>query len=166
MSYVSTAEPIKIGLLMDFKLRPTTPQSMQRRSHHSRSRIVFAEAARAEASSTGRSRSSTANPKGFRRAPLKAVIDAYGELVEEGCLLVFGPEITDNGVPTREAVEERFRVPAISVTGAEELARRVDVLAFDGLDDRRADLLGGLLARRGLARSASSSSSRWSARAT
>ena len=48
------------------------------------------------------------------------MIDAYGELVDEGCLAVFGPAITDNAVPTREAIEERFRVPAISVTGAEE----------------------------------------------
>jgi ABC-type branched-subunit amino acid transport system substrate-binding protein len=49
------------------------------------------------------------------------VIDAYdGELVHEGCLAVFGPAITDNCVPTREAIEQRFQVPAISVTGTED----------------------------------------------
>jgi ABC-type branched-subunit amino acid transport system substrate-binding protein len=48
------------------------------------------------------------------------VVDAYGELVDEGCLVVFGPAITDNCVPTREAIEQRFQVPAISVTGTEE----------------------------------------------
>ena len=48
------------------------------------------------------------------------MIDAYGELVDEGCLAVFGPAITDNAVPTREAIEERFQVPAISVTGTED----------------------------------------------
>jgi ABC-type branched-subunit amino acid transport system substrate-binding protein len=51
---------------------------------------------------------------------VKAVIDAYGELVDEGCLAIFGPAITDNCVPTREAIEERFHVPAISVTGTED----------------------------------------------
>ena len=34
--------------------------------------------------------------------------------------MVFGPNITDNCVPLREAIEERFKVPAISVTGTDE----------------------------------------------
>ena len=34
--------------------------------------------------------------------------------------MVFGPNITDNCVPTREAIEERFKVPAISVTGTDD----------------------------------------------
>ena len=58
--------------------------------------------------------------EGLPKGSVKAVIDAFGELVDEGCILVFGPNITDNAVPTREAIEERFRVPAISVTGSEE----------------------------------------------
>ena len=58
--------------------------------------------------------------EGLPKGTVKAVIDAYGELVDEGCLAVFGPHITDNAVPTREAIEERFRVPAISVTGTED----------------------------------------------
>ena len=58
--------------------------------------------------------------EGLPKGTVKAVIDAYGELVDEGCLAVFGPAITDNCVPTREAIEERFQVPAISVTGSED----------------------------------------------
>src|SRR5499425_521521 len=58
--------------------------------------------------------------EGLPKGSVKAVIDAFGELVDEGCLLVFGPHITDNAVPTREAIEERFRVPAISVTGTDD----------------------------------------------
>ena len=58
--------------------------------------------------------------EGLPKGSAKAVIDAYGELVDEGCLAVFGPAITDNAVPTREAIESRFHVPAISVTGSEE----------------------------------------------
>ncbi len=58
--------------------------------------------------------------EGLPKGSAKAVIDAYGELVDEGCLAVFGPAITDNAVPTREAIEERFHVPAISVTGTED----------------------------------------------
>src|SRR4029453_13360946 len=51
---------------------------------------------------------------------VKAVIDAYAELVDAGCLAVFGPAITDNAVPMREAIETRFHVPAISVAGADD----------------------------------------------
>src|SRR5262245_39590234 len=58
--------------------------------------------------------------EGLPKGTVKAVIDAYGDLVDEGCLAVFGPAITDNVVPTKEAIEERFHVPAISVTGSEE----------------------------------------------
>ena len=38
--------------------------------------------------------------EGLPKGTIKAVIDAYGELVDEGCLAVFGPHITDNCVPT------------------------------------------------------------------
>ena len=58
--------------------------------------------------------------EGLPKGSVKAVIDAYGELVDEGCLAVFGPAITDNAVPVREAIEERFHVPAISITGTED----------------------------------------------
>src|SRR4030095_10936694 len=58
--------------------------------------------------------------QGLPKGTVKGVIDAYGELVDEGCLAVFGPAVTDNCVPTKEAIEKRFHVPAISVTGAED----------------------------------------------
>jgi len=58
--------------------------------------------------------------EGLPKGRVKAVIDAYGELVDEGCLVIFGPSITDNAVPTREVIEQRFRVPAVSVTGSED----------------------------------------------
>src|ERR1700761_4133676 len=58
--------------------------------------------------------------EGLPKGSVKAVIDAFADLVDEGCLAVFGPAITDNAVPTREAIEQRFQIPAISVCGAEE----------------------------------------------
>jgi hypothetical protein len=50
----------------------------------------------------------------------KAVIDAYAELVEEGCLIVVGPSVSENAVPLREEIERRFRVPAINACGSED----------------------------------------------
>ncbi len=58
--------------------------------------------------------------EGLPKGSVKAVIDAYGELVDEGCLAVFGPHISDNCIPTREAIEERFKVPALSVSGSDD----------------------------------------------
>jgi branched-chain amino acid transport system substrate-binding protein len=50
----------------------------------------------------------------------KAVVDAFEELVDEGCLAIYGPNITDNSFPLREQIERRFRVPAINNGGSDE----------------------------------------------
>jgi ABC-type branched-subunit amino acid transport system substrate-binding protein len=118
VAYESSAEPIKLGYLMDFKL----PDGYPEESRLDLTRpfdLVFAK---------GRERGLIDRPveivyrevEGLPKGSIKAVIDAYGELVDEGCLAIFGPSITDNCVPTKEAIEERFRVPAVSVTGTDD----------------------------------------------
>jgi len=118
LSYESSAEPIKLGYLFDFLLPPYYPAEM--RGDLTRSfELVFRE---------GLEQGVIDRPveivfrevEGLPKGSVKAVIDAYGELVDEGCLAVFGPAITDNTVPAREAIEQRFRVPAISVTGTDD----------------------------------------------
>jgi hypothetical protein len=118
MSYESTAEPIKIGYLFDFLLpkgfSPDTRRDLTRPFE-----LVFED---------GFKRGVIDRPvriiyrevEGLPKGSIKAVIDAYAELVNEGCLVIFGPAITDNTVPMREAIEKHFQVPAISMTGAEE----------------------------------------------
>ena len=118
MSYESHAEPIKLGYLFDFKLPDGYPAEM-RKDLTRPFELVFQD---------GLERGIIDRPveiifrevEGLPKGSVKAVIDAYEELVDEGCLLVFGPAITDNCVPTREAIEERFRVPAMSMTGSED----------------------------------------------
>jgi branched-chain amino acid transport system substrate-binding protein len=118
LAYESTAEPVKLGYLFDFRLPPGYPQEM-RNDLTQTFQLVFSE---------GVKHGIIDRPveivfrevEGLPKGTVKAVIDAYGELVDEGCLAVFGPSITDNCVPVREAIEQRFRVPAISVTGSEE----------------------------------------------
>jgi hypothetical protein len=118
VSYESTAEPIKLGYLMDFRLPANYPQEM--RDDLTRPfDLVFSE---------GLKQRLIDRPvqivyrevEGLPKGSVKAVIDGYGELVDEGCLAIFGPSITDNCVPTREAIEQRFRVPAVSVTGTDD----------------------------------------------
>lgn len=118
MSYESTAEPIKLGYLFDFKLPEGFPQE-SRDDLVLPFELVFRQ---------GLERGLIDRPveivfrevEGLPKGTVKAVLDAFGDLVDEGCLAVFGPAITDNTVPTREAIEERFRVPAISVTGTDD----------------------------------------------
>jgi branched-chain amino acid transport system substrate-binding protein len=118
VAYESSAEPIKLGYLFDFKLPDGYPQEM--RDDLTRSfELVFED---------GLEQGIIDRPveivfrevEGLPKGTVKAVIDAYGELVDEGCLTVFGPAITDNCVPTKEAIEQRFQVPAISVTGTDD----------------------------------------------
>ena len=118
MSYESTAEPIKVGYLMDFKLPEFYPQEMKEDLSNP-FELIFGEAM--EQGLIDRPIQIVYREvEGLPKGTVKAVIDAYGELVDEGCLAVFGPHITDNCVPTREAIEERFQVPALSVTGSDD----------------------------------------------
>lgn len=118
MSYESSAEPIKVGYLMDFKLPDLYPKEMKEDLFQS-FELVFAAAL--EAGVIDRPIELVYREvEGLPKGSVKAVIDAFGELVDEGCLAVFGPHITDNAVPTKEAIEERFRVPALSVTGTDD----------------------------------------------
>jgi branched-chain amino acid transport system substrate-binding protein len=118
VSYESSAEPIKLGYLFDFKLPEGYPEEA-RKDLIRPFELVF---------TWGLEQLMVDRPvqivfrevEGLPKGTIKAVIDAYGELVDEGCLAVYGPHITDNCVPTREVIEERFRVPALSVTGTDD----------------------------------------------
>ncbi len=97
MSYESHAEPIKLGYLFDFKLPDGYPDEM-RKDLTRPFELVFKE---------GLEQGLIDRPveivyrevEGLPKGTIKAVIDAYGELVDEGCLAVFGPAITDNTRP-------------------------------------------------------------------
>ncbi len=118
MSYESTAEPIKVGYLMDFLLSDDYPQD-RRDDLTIPFDMVFGEAF--EQGIIDRPIEVIYREvEGLPKGTVKAVIDAYRELVDEGCLVIFGPHIGDNAVAIKEALCERFRVPAISVTGSDE----------------------------------------------
>src|SRR5258705_6880020 len=114
MSYESTAEPIKIGYLMDFTLPPGFPEELLA-SFTQCFDLVFEEAV--EQGLMDRPEQMIYREvAGLPKGSVKAVIDAYGELVHVDRLVAFGPHLTDNCGPAREAIEERFKVPSTSVT--------------------------------------------------
>ena len=118
MTYESSADPIKLGYLFDFKLPHGFPEEM-RSDLTNAFELVFSQG-RAQGLIDRGVDIVFREVEGLPKGSVKAVIDAYAELVEEGCLAVFGPAISDNAVPMREAIEKRFEVPAISVAGADD----------------------------------------------
>ena len=113
---MSQAEPIKVGFLMDYI---GDSRSMDDVSNFSEPLdLVFRQ---------GQESGLIDRPveiiygsaQGLPRGNTKAVIDAFGALVDQGCVAVLGPHISDNAVTVRPEIERQFRVPAISVCGSE-----------------------------------------------
>lgn len=148
MAYESDAEPIKMGYLMDFRLPPGFPD--ERRADLTDPFTLVFEDGLANGVIDRPVEILYREVEGLPKGSVKAVIDAFAELVDEGCLLVFGPSITDNCEPTRAAIEERFRVPAISVTGSEQwLGEWTFALSMGSMTDEPI-FWAELIAKRGL----------------
>ena len=98
-SYETHAEPIKLGILMDWVVPADHPQERVD-DWFLPLELVFGE---------GLKQGVIDRPVelvvrrcwGLPKGSVKAVVDAYAELVEAGCLAVFGPSISDNCVPIR-----------------------------------------------------------------
>lgn len=56
---------------------------------------------------------------GLPNGTYKAVERAFDELVDEGCLVIFGPYVSDNAVPLCAHVERTAEVPIIVLSGSE-----------------------------------------------
>ena len=87
--------------------------------------------------------------QGLPKGTVKAVIDAFGELVDEGCVAVIGPHISDNSVAVRGEIERRFRVPAISVCGSEDWLGKWTFLLNNGSMTDEPILWAHLMAKAG-----------------
>jgi ABC-type branched-subunit amino acid transport system substrate-binding protein len=59
--------------------------------------------------------------QGLPKGSFRAVRDAFAELVEEDCLVIFGPWVSENAEPLREHVEALGQVPIISMGGTESM---------------------------------------------
>ena len=107
------AVPLKVGFLADYPTRPGAPSDMA-----DAIRLVLDEAV--ESRLVDREveiihRSVLGLPNGEYRA----VRNAYDELVDEGCLVIFGPYVSENVVPLRDHVEARAEVAIITMAASE-----------------------------------------------
>jgi branched-chain amino acid transport system substrate-binding protein len=118
MAIAKDVEPVKVGLLMDIISDPegksTRPPDMI-----DAMRMVFDDAV--ESGVLDRPIEVVfGQAQGLPRGSVKAVIDEFGRLVDQGCVIVLGPQISENTSAVREAIEERFRVPAITMAGSDK----------------------------------------------
>ena len=59
--------------------------------------------------------------QGLPNGSFRAVRNAFYELVEEDCVVIFGPYVSENGEPLRRYMEELAEVPCISMAGTESM---------------------------------------------
>jgi ABC-type branched-subunit amino acid transport system substrate-binding protein len=118
MGFAQHVAPIRIGVLMDFLLPPP--------SHWDALRDIIdtMELTFRDAHAAGLLDRPVEvivrECDGLPRGTVKASIDAYGQLVDEGCLAVFGPMVSDTAIPLREAIEREFRVPCLGWVGSDD----------------------------------------------
>jgi hypothetical protein len=59
--------------------------------------------------------------QGLPNGSFRVVRDAFYELVEEDCVVIFGPYVSENGVPLSRYVEELAEVPCITMAATESM---------------------------------------------
>lgn len=105
--------PMKVGLLIDYPTNAATTDDTV-----DSLRLVFDEAH--ESGLIDRPiEILTREVLGLPNGSFKAVQRAYDELAGEGCLVIFGPYVSDNVVPLRDHVERNAEVAIITLAGSE-----------------------------------------------
>ncbi len=59
--------------------------------------------------------------QGLPNGAFRPVRDAFHELVDEGCVVIFGPWVSENGVALAPYVEEAAEVPCITMAASESM---------------------------------------------
>jgi len=146
MASMSEAEPIKLGFLIDYI---GDSSAMDDHSIYLRPLDLVFDAGYRSGMIDRPVEVVFRIVQGLPRGNVKAVIDAFGELVDEGCLAVIGPHISENTVAVRPEIERRFRVPAISVCGSEHWLGEWTFLLNNGSMTDEPILWANLMARAG-----------------
>jgi branched-chain amino acid transport system substrate-binding protein len=87
--------------------------------------------------------------EGLPRGAVKPVLDAYDELVDEGCVVIIGPLISENAIPLREHIERGGFVPSISWCGTEAWLGEWTFALSDGSLTEEPYVIASLLAEAG-----------------
>lgn len=104
---------IKVGILIDYPTRPGQPSDLL-----DAIRLVLEESVASGLIDRPVELVERA-VVGLPNGEYRLVRQAYDELVEEGCLVVFGPYVSENVVPLRDHVERRAEVAIITMAASE-----------------------------------------------
>ena len=119
MSIAAARQPIKVGVLFDFVF-PEAPDEWDfERDFFDAIRLVFDDALAGGVLDRPVEVVFRA-AEGLPRGSVKDAIDATRELVDEGCLAIIGPMVTENAIPIREYLEREGRTPAIGWCGSDD----------------------------------------------
>lgn len=119
MSVAAARQPIKVGVLFDFEFPPSPDEWDFEGDFFDAIRLVFDDAH--ESGVLDRPIEVVHRVgDGLPRGSVKSAIDATRELVDEGCLVIIGPMVTENAIPIREYLEREGRTPAISWCGSDD----------------------------------------------
>jgi branched-chain amino acid transport system substrate-binding protein len=119
MSVAAAQQPIKVGVLFDFVFPPAPDEWDFERDFFDSIQLVFDDA---ESSGLLDRPIEVVHRsgEGLPRGSIKSAIDATRALVDEGCLVVIGPMVSENAIPIREYLERAGRTPAISWCGSDD----------------------------------------------
>jgi branched-chain amino acid transport system substrate-binding protein len=113
---VRTAEPIKIGLLVDYFESGAGATNI----FVTIFQIVVDELT-AEGKLDRGVEFIVEQARGLPEGSYHNVLQAFHRLCDQGCVAIYGPYVSDNAAPLRAIVEARAEVPIISVAGTESM---------------------------------------------
>jgi ABC-type branched-subunit amino acid transport system substrate-binding protein len=117
---MSGVEPIRIGLLWDF-ISDGSPVGEGAQPHVMKSLQLVVDEYREKGLIDRPVEFVLRHVQGLPKGAFRAVRKAFYELVEEGCLVIFGPWISENGAPLARFVDELGEVPIITMAGTESM---------------------------------------------
>jgi branched-chain amino acid transport system substrate-binding protein len=85
---------------------------------------------------------------GYPNGTAKRVLDGFESLVNDGCLAILSPYITDNGLVLRDRIEE-LGVPAVGMIGTARFNGEYCFIVANGAHGDEAALLANFIRRRG-----------------
>jgi ABC-type branched-subunit amino acid transport system substrate-binding protein len=113
---MSEVSPVKVGLLADYvegedDIDPTVLRALQ---------LTFEEFVAARTLERPIELVVRA-VQGLPKGSFRAVLDAFYELVDEDCVVIFGPYVSENGVPLARYIDELGEVPCITMAATETM---------------------------------------------
>jgi branched-chain amino acid transport system substrate-binding protein len=109
-------KPIRIGLLLDSPLPQTTIDDVV---------LATFELVREEYAEQGLIDRPieflVRNVRGLPNGSFQDVKDAFFDLVAQGCIVIFGPMLTEDGTPLAAYVEKLAEVPIVAMAGTERM---------------------------------------------